>query len=333
VAPVSRVEFGIYVPQLAIGADEIVDRALACERLGLDSFWLYDHLYGPGLPNVDSFEGWILATAILAKTSRIRVGHLVTCNNFRHPALLAKMAATADVLSHGRLELGLGSGSYELEHTEAGLEWGSNKERADRLDEALQIVTAMFTQPMVSFDGKHYQLKDLPSLPAPVQQPHPPIHIGGAGPLRTLPLVAKYADVWNIPTYALDRIDELSQALDTECERIGRDPATLRRSVESVLVVAPHDRLADATAKAERRYGGPGFGLAEGGFIGTPDRIVDRIGELVAVGISSFVFLTHDRAADESLELLAGDVIPLVRSVQPPARDAQVVPTIRAGGC
>ena len=88
----SRIEVGVYLPQLAISADEVFDRALECERLGLDSFWLYDHLYGPGIPGVDSLEGWTLATAILAKTSRIRVGHLVSCNNFRHPALLAKMA-------------------------------------------------------------------------------------------------------------------------------------------------------------------------------------------------------------------------------------------------
>lgn len=324
----SRIDFGIYVPQLAIGADEVVDRAVACERLGIDSFWLYDHLYAPGLPDLDSYEGWILATAILASTTRIRVGHLVSCNNFRHPALLAKMAATADVISHGRVELGIGSGSYEPEHREAGLPWGSNRERAERLDEALQIITAMFTSSRVSFAGRHYQLDGLPSLPAPVQQPHPPIHIGGAGPLRTLPLVAKYADVWNIPTYALDRIEELSRSLDAECERIGRDPASIRRSVEAVLVLATDDRLEQARAVAQRRYGGPGFGLEEGGFIGPPARIVERIGELMAAGISSFVFLPHDRASDETLQLLSDQVIPLVRSVQPPAKTADVISTI-----
>jgi alkanesulfonate monooxygenase SsuD/methylene tetrahydromethanopterin reductase-like flavin-dependent oxidoreductase (luciferase family) len=127
--------------------------------------------------------------------------------------------------------------------------------------------------------------------------------------LRTLPLVAKYADVWNIPTYALDRVDELSRALDAECERIGRDPASIRRSVEAVLVLATEDRLDEARAVAERRYGGPGFGLEAGGFIGPPARIVERIGELVESGITSFIFLPHDRASDQTLELLADQVV------------------------
>jgi alkanesulfonate monooxygenase SsuD/methylene tetrahydromethanopterin reductase-like flavin-dependent oxidoreductase (luciferase family) len=235
------------------------------------------------------------------------------------------MAATADAISHGRVELGIGSGSYEPEHLQAGLPWGSSRERSERLDEALQIIIAMFTSSRVSFAGTHYQLNDLPSLPAPIQQPHPPIHIGGAGPLRTLPLVARYADVWNIPTYALDRIDELSRALDAECERIGRDPASIRRSIEAVLVLATEDQLDRAREVAQRRYGGPGFGLEDGGFIGPPALIVDRIGELVDAGISSFVFLPHDRASDDTLELLADQVISLVRSVQPPAKNAEVI--------
>jgi F420-dependent oxidoreductase-like protein len=324
----SRIEFGVYVPQLAMRVDDIFDRAAVCEELGFDSFWLYDHLYAPGVPDADSYEGWTLATAILTCTSQLRVGHLVSCNNFRHPALLAKMAATADVISGGRVELGLGSGSYEQEHTEAGLPWGSNRERAERLDEALAIITAMFSESRVSFTGAHYQVRDLPSLPQPVQQPRPPIHIGGAGPRRTLPLVAKYADVWNIPTYALDRIEELSTVLDAECERIGRDPSSIRRSLEAVLVLASPEALDDAIGLARRRFGAPGFGLDAGGFIGPPERIADRTVELAGKGIDSFIFMTHDRAKPATLRLLATEVLPLVRSVQPPARDPDLVSTM-----
>lgn len=303
------VEFGIYLPQLAVGFEDILDRALCCEELGYDSFWLYDHLYGPGLPELPSLEGWTLATALLARTTRLRVGHLVNCNNFRHPALLAKMATTLDVISEGRIELGIGSGSVEQEHREAGLLWGSVAERSERLGEALEIITRMFAAPRTTFDGQHYSVTNLPNLPAPVQLPRPPIHIGGAGPLRTLPLVARYADAWNIPTYALGRITELQHALDDECERIGRDPRTIRRSIEGVLVVAPADRLSDASQLARRRYGGAGFGLEEGGFIGTPDHVTQRIGELVDAGFSTFVFLTHDRASSETLELFATEVM------------------------
>ena len=121
--------------------------------------------------------------------------------------------------------------------------------------------------------------------------------------------MARYADVWNVPTYALDRLDELNGALDAECERIGRDPASIRRSVEAVLVVAPPARLDDALARARRHYGGPGYGLEEGGFTGTPERVAGRIAELAGKGFSGFVFFTHDRASTQTLELFAGEVM------------------------
>lgn len=306
------IEFGIYLPQLAAGVDELIDRAQAAERVGFDSLWLFDHLYGPGAPDVVAYEGWVLATTLLVRTSRLRVGHLVNCNNFRHPAVLAKMAATLDVVSNGRLEFGLGSGSYEAEHVQAGLPWGSAKERTERLAEALEIVTRMFAGSRASFDGRHYQLRDLPTTPAPVQTPHPPIHIGGVGP-TTRRLAAKYADVWNIPTYALDRVTDLMSAVDQECERIGRDPATLRRSIEAVLVTATADRLDKALEVGRRRYGGPGYGLEAGGFVGSPEQIVDRIGELASAGFGTFIFMTHDRADPVTLELFAADVMPAFR--------------------
>ena len=131
-----RVDFGIYVPQLAFGYDDVLGRARLCDELGISSLWLFDHLYGPELPDTPAFEGWTLATALLAQTTRLRVGHLVLCATFRHPALLAKMATTLDVISGGRLELGIGSGSYEPEHERAGIPWGTfaRAHRAARRD-------------------------------------------------------------------------------------------------------------------------------------------------------------------------------------------------------
>lgn len=305
------VEFGIYLPQAALGFEDILGRALEVERLGYDALWLYDHLYAPGLPRVPSLEAWTLATALLARTSRLRVGHLVSCNNFRHPAVLAKMAATLDVISGGRLEFGIGSGSVALEHEQAGLPWGPAGERSERLGESLEIITRMWAGPAgTTWEGKHYAVRDLPGLPAPVQRPRPPVHVGGAGPTFTLPLVARYADVWNVPTYALDRMEQLSAALDAECERIGRDPASIRRSVEAVLVIAPPSELEGALARARRHYGDPGFGLDAGGLAGTPAQVTSRIGELVDAGFSSFVFFTHDRASTPTLELFAEEVMP-----------------------
>ncbi|MHB8682310.1 MAG: LLM class flavin-dependent oxidoreductase [Acidimicrobiales bacterium] len=305
----SGIEFGIYLPQVAMGFDELLGRALECEGLGFDSFWLFDHLYSPGQPGVPSYEGWTLATALLARTTRLRVGHLVLCNNFRHPALLAKMVTTLDVISGGRVELGIGSGSVELEHEQAGIPWGTAAERSERLEESLEIVTKLLAGEVTTFEGRHYRVRELPNVPGPVQSPRPPVHVGGAGPKRTLPLVARYADVWNVPTYALDRMAELNRMLDEECARIGRDPATLRRSVEAVVAVAPPEGLEAAEALARRRYGSPGFGLDAGGLVGTPEQVTDRLGELVESGFSSFVFFTHDRAGSDTLGLLAEEVL------------------------
>lgn len=316
-------EFGVYLPQVSLSFEQMLGRALECERLGYDALWLYDHLYAPGLPGAGSLEPWTLATALLARTSRLRAGHLVLCNNFRHPAVLAKMATTLDVISGGRLELGIGSGSVPDEHDQAGLPWGSPRERGERLREALEIITRMFDpgrtgSPTATYEGSYYSVRDLPNLPAPAQRPRPPIHIGGAGRKLTLPLVARYADVWNIPTYALDRIGELTAALDAECERIGRDPASIRRSIEAVMVVAPASQLDDAMARARRHYGGPGYGLEEGGFTGTPQRVADRIAELAGQGFSSFIFFTHDRASTPTLELFAGEVMSQFPRLRPP---------------
>jgi alkanesulfonate monooxygenase SsuD/methylene tetrahydromethanopterin reductase-like flavin-dependent oxidoreductase (luciferase family) len=309
---VSRpVEVGLYLPQVAMSPDDVLRRATAADELGFHSLWLYDHLYAPGLPAQASFEGWTLASWLLARTTRLRVGHLVLCNNFRHPALLAKMATTLDVLSGGRVELGLGSGSVELEHRQAGLPWGTFAERSDRLGEALEVITQMMGGGPASFDGEHYTVADLPNLPPPVQQPRPPIHVGGVGPRRTLPLVARHADVWNVPTYGLAGWEERQRLLDAECERIGRDPATLRRAHEAVLVIAADDgALADARRLAERRYGGNGWGLEAGGYVGTPSMVLDRIAAAAERGISLFVFFTHDRAEPATLELLAEHVLP-----------------------
>jgi F420-dependent oxidoreductase-like protein len=306
-----RIEFGIYVPQLAFGYDEVLARARLCDELGISSLWLFDHLYGPELPDTPAFEGWTLATALLAQTTRLRVGHLVLCATFRHPAVLAKMATTLDVISGGRLELGIGSGSYEPEHDRAGIPWGTFAERTELLGETLEILTRMFTGEPTTFAGKHFQLDEMPNLPPPAQQPHPPIHVGGVGERRTLPLVARYADVWNVPTYALGELDHKRDVLTAECERIGRDPATIKVSLEAVMVLAPDDAaLSEQLAKAERRFPGSGWGLHEGGYIGTPPAIVDRIGALVDRGVTSFVFITSDRAAELTLRLFADDVMP-----------------------
>jgi len=305
--------FGVYVPQIGFGYDDLLHRARRCEELGIESLWLYDHLWGPGLPQQPSLEAWTVATALLANTERLRVGHLVLCNQFRHPLLLAKMAATLDVVSAGRLDLGIGSGSIEEEHHQVGLEWGSFAERSARLGESLQILHQAFGDGVVDFEGEHYSVREAPTIPLPVQSPRPPIIVGGVGERYTLPLVARYADVWNVPTYALGELEQKADVLRRLCDEIGRDPATITFSLEAVLALAPDEAsLPDVRRLAERRFGSPGFGLREGGLVGTPSQIVDRLHQLEALGFAHIVFFLHDRASDETLELLAGEVLAAV---------------------
>jgi len=303
-------DIGVYLPQMAFSYDDVLHRAKRCEELGIGSVWLYDHLYGPGAPEISSLEAWTLATALLSRTERLRVGYMVLCNQFRHPAVLAKMATTLDQISGGRLQFGIGSGSIEDEHNRIGVEWGSLRERSERLGEALEILRQAFADERIDFEGKHYTVRDMPIVPGPAQQPRPPIVVGGVGEKYTLPLVARYADIWNVPTYALGELDHKLSVLRTHCEAIGRDPTSIMLSIEAVMALAPDDAsLPRVKEIAEKRFGGPGFGLHDSGLIGTPDVIIDRLKELGEIGFQQIVLFTHDRASDDTLELLASTVI------------------------
>ena len=305
------IDVGLYLPQVSLTPEVLLERALVAERCGFHSLWLYDHLYGPGQPERDSFEAWTAATFLLARTERLRVGHLVLDNNFRHPAMLAKMISTLDVLSGGRVEVGIGSGSVQLEHEQLGIPWGTPTERSERLAEGLAIISAMLTQTVTSYAGRHFRLEDVPNRPQPVQSPRPRLHVGGMGPRLTLPLAARFADVWNVPTYGLSEWETARARLDQECEALGRDPAEVQTSLEAVLVVAADDAaVREARDRAARRFAGPGWGLDAGNFIGTPAAVADRIASLADKGVALFVFFTHDRADPRTLELVGDAVLP-----------------------
>jgi alkanesulfonate monooxygenase SsuD/methylene tetrahydromethanopterin reductase-like flavin-dependent oxidoreductase (luciferase family) len=306
----TKPEIGVYLPQMGFTYDQILHRAQRCDQLGIDSLWLYDHLYGPGAPDYPSMEAWTLATALLSRTERIQVGHMVLCNQFRHPVVLAKMATTLDQISAGRLRLGIGSGSIEDEHDRMGLPWGTFRERSERLGETLEILRQAFSNEVIDFTGKHFTVRDMPVKPGPVQQPRPPIVVGGIGEKYTLPLVARYADVWNVPTYALGELEHKVSVLRSICDEIGRDPSSIVLSVEAVMALAGDDASLPAVRSlAEKRFGVPAFGLKEGGLIGTPPAVVDRLNELRELGFGQIVLFTHDRGSDETLDLLASQVI------------------------
>jgi len=309
-------DVGVYLPQVGFTWDELTRRAQACDRHGIASLWLMDHLYPPGMPAVPSFEAWTTATALAAVTERIRIGHLVLANPLRHPALLAKMAITLDHASRGRLELGIGSGSVGEEFARVGMDFPAARVRAAQLDEALTVLRRLFAEERVSFAGTHLRLDDVPSLPRPMQHPHPPIHVGGAGETLTLPLAARHADVWNCPTYALGALPQKLTALRAACNAIGRDPSTLRVTEEAVLVlVARRDQVAAARAQAERRFGAPGWGFADAGYCGTPDDVLARLAERRRLGVGGVIFFLHDRADPSTVELLARAVVPAARAL------------------
>jgi alkanesulfonate monooxygenase SsuD/methylene tetrahydromethanopterin reductase-like flavin-dependent oxidoreductase (luciferase family) len=209
--------FGLDVAQQRMPWDEVIGRVQYAEELGFDGAWGFDHfqpMYGDG-PG-EAFEGMTTLAALAGTTTRIRLGLLVTGMTYRHPSVFAAQALTVDHASHGRLELSFGAAWFDKEHRELGIPFPSTRARFDLLEDSLEIVTRLFTGDVVSYDGRVVSLRDAQLRPIPVQRPHPPIWIGGSGPRRTLPLVAKYADAWhafgtpNSLRDAFDRIDQLA---------------------------------------------------------------------------------------------------------------------------
>jgi len=309
-----RIEFGVYLPQLQLDFDTIRARVRAADELGFDTAWFYDHLYPPGLPDVPGFEGWTLVSALATQTQRIRLGQLVLCNGFRHPAVPAQMAITLDVISGGRLDVGLGTGSNLAEFEQFGLPCPDLATRSEQLDEALAVIELLCTQSRASFEGKHYRLRGAPNALRPVQRPHPRITIGGGGERRTMPIVARHADVWNCPTYALAEIERKCSAMRRECERQGRDPATLVFAQQAVVVLVDREAELDAALRiARRRFGDAGWGLDAGGLVGTPREVALQIQQKVKLGFTQFALFFHDRAEIATLDRFAREVIPAFR--------------------
>ncbi len=289
--------FGLFLPQMRMSYDTILARTRLAEELGFDSVWLMDHLAPPALPQHDAFEGWTLATALAMQTTRIRVGHMVLCDAFRPPAVLAKMVATLDVLSGGRLDLGIGWGSVPEELTTYGLGRRSPAERAARLDETLQILRLMFSGEPFDFDGTYYTLRGAVGRPTPVQQPLP-IHIGGAGELLTMPLVRAHADWWNCPSYGIERLADLLPAA-----------GSARVSAQHPIALVTDDtRREETLAVAERRFGSWGGLVA-----GTPDDVAAVLASEVVAGVEGFVLQFTDFGQPETLTTFMTQVAPAVR--------------------
>ena len=223
-------EFGLDVAQQRMSWDELVRRVQLAEELGFTGAWGFDHfkpMYGEG-PG-ETFEGMTTLAALSGLTSRIRLGLLVTGVTYRHPSVLAAQAMTVDHASNGRLDLSLGAAWFDEEHHELGIPFPSTGERFDLLEDALEIIHRLFTGEVVSYDGKVVSLRDARLRPTPVQSPRPPIWIGGQGPKRTLPLVARYADYWHA-WGSPNSLAESSARIDELAVEAGRDPGDIVRT-------------------------------------------------------------------------------------------------------
>lgn len=243
-----KVRFGIQTPPQHVTYSDLLSVWQEADELGFDSAFLFDHfipIYSD--PAGPCFEGWTLLAALAAQTKRLKVGLLVTSNTYRNPAVLAKMAATVDHVSQGRLILGIGAGWFELEHTAYGIPFSTNGGRAKRLGEALEVMKLLFIQEKSNYTGKYYQLKDAPFQPRTVQKPHPPILIGGQGPKLILPVIARHANIWHLRVREIEPepVKKLCTTFDDICRKIGRDPAEIEKaiSLRSAQLSGPTDDL------------------------------------------------------------------------------------------
>ncbi|NOT55215.1 MAG: LLM class F420-dependent oxidoreductase [Deltaproteobacteria bacterium] len=316
--PHRPIRFGLQVAPQQTTIEELKEVWQEAEALGFDSLWTNDHLLPSVGPSEESnLESWTLLAAMATVTKRVQIGAMVTSNTFRHPAILAKMATTIDHLSNGRLVLGIGAGWFEREHQAYGVAFPALKDRTKALGEALEVMTKLWssTSP-VSFKGEYYSLVDAPFMPKPIQKPYPPIMIGGIGEKRILPLVARYAQMWNIPNLEPDKIAEKNKILEKACEKVGRNCAEIERSYVTPLYIKADpasaqsllERLADlrkiTVEEAHRSI-----------LIGDPAEIRKQLQTYIDAGVTHFIINLrrpglYDR---EGVRLFAKEVMPAFR--------------------
>jgi F420-dependent oxidoreductase-like protein len=307
------IRFGIQTGQQFASWDEIVRIWQRAETLGYDTAWTYDHFVAVMMDPFDPcLEAWSCLAALAVQTSRIRIGALVTGNTYRHPATLAKIATTVDVISNGRLEFGIGSGWYEPEHAMFGLPFGSPRQRCERLDEALTVIRSLWTQPQTTFTGAHYQLNAAIAEPKPVQRPHPPITIAGAGEKRLLPIVARHADAWSSfgsPDVYRRKIEILRRYCDAErrdCDAIEKQvlvPTSITDDLSTAAPLIQGYAMYQQISEEEARHWM---------LLGTADEVCRQIDGFLAAGVTHFV-ITLSPYNFDAFERFASDVLPRYR--------------------
>jgi F420-dependent oxidoreductase-like protein len=288
--------------------------AKATEDLGFDAFFRSDHYLKMGgvSGQPGPSDAWATLAALAVETSRIRLGTLVTSATFRYPGPRAVTVAGIDEMSGGRVELGIGAGWYEAEHAAYGIPFPPTRERFDRLEEQLAIITGLWQTPAgekFSYEGTHYQVADSPGLPKPVQRPRPPVIIGGHGPRRTPALAARYADEFNIAFSRPDEVAAQFGRVREACAAAGRDPGSLVYSAAQVVCCGKDE------ATLSRRAAAIGRDLAElraDGVAGSPAEVVDKLGAFAEAGAQAFYLQVLDLDDLDHLADIAGEVLPQV---------------------
>jgi F420-dependent oxidoreductase-like protein len=258
---------------------DVLELAQHVEATGWDGLWYADH-FMPNAPDTSApqQEVWTTLSAIGAMVPRIRIGTLVLGNTYRHPAVLAKMAATLDHVTRGRVVLGLGSGWQENEHIQYGIPFYTIPERLERLDEACQVIKSLFTQTQSNFEGRFYQLKHASLEPKPLQHPLP-LLIGGGGERVTLKITAKYADEWNV-WGEVATLRHKMEVLDQHCADVGRDPAEIKRTAVALLFMSDDNAYLEKMRNAD---------IQQACIIGTPEEVKQIVEEYENIGVDELI--------------------------------------------
>ena len=300
-------------PQFGASYEQQVRMAQAAESAGFDGFFRSDHFLtmgGDGLPGPT--DSWVTLGGLARETERLRLGTLVTSATFRNPGVLAIQVAQVDAMSGGRVELGLGAGWYDAEHSAYGIPFPPLGERFERLEEHYAILTGLWGTPQdetFTFDGIHYHLKDSPALPKPVQRPHPPLIVGGGGPRRTPRLAATYGSEFNLPFSSVTDTAAQYQRVRAACVARGRDPVTLRLSVAQTVCCGTNENEVERRAS---NIGRKADELRAYGVAGTPDEVVARLRAFADIGAETIYLQVLDLNDLEHIDLLADEVLPQV---------------------
>lgn len=288
--------FGLQLPSFTLDVadsalfDHIVEMAAAGEESGFSSLWVMDHLYQlPALGGEDSpmLEAYTVLGALAARTRSVQLGTLVTGVTYRNPAILAKQVTTLDIVSSGRAILGIGAAWHDIEHVAFGVDYPSDKERLDRLEEAVQIARAMFTEDSPSFRGTYYRVENVKNLPRPIRPEGIPIMIGGGGEKRTLKLVAQYADQCNVAG-DLDTVRHKIAVLRGHCADVGRDPAEVRTTRLGSLFLTDSEQQTVDTRQMVSDLAGAEFAAAC--TVGTDDKVVEQVAAMIDAGVQEPIF-------------------------------------------